>query len=175
MIKNLPSWLPRIANAVAFQFVWWLCILSVANDCQAWALSISLALIAAQLRFSGQWQHELKLACMVGVLGIAIDSTTQALGLIHFAGWAWAPLPPFWLCAIWVMFALTLNASMAFLHQWSVWSVALLGAVAGAMSYGAGVAMGAATWSGSTAASIYALIWLVLLPAALRIARRIQN
>ena len=158
----------RLGNALGFQLGWWLCVCSVRHDFQAWALLAAGVLCALQWRLSAETGHLLGLIWRVAGGGVAIDSALQALGWIQFEGWALGALAPYWLWAIWLMFALTLNESMAFLSRWSSGAQALAGALAGPMSYGAGVALGAAQWGQPWAWAVYALVWTVWLPLVLK-------
>jgi hypothetical protein len=161
----------RLANALGFQLGWWLCVLSVRLDAQAWALAGSVLLSALQWRHSKVSKHLMGLVGRVLFLGVALDSALQAAGWIQFQGWALGPLAPFWLWAIWLMFALTLNESMVFLNRWPVWIQALIGGVAGPLSYGAGASLGAATLLQPWTLWAYALAWMVLLPLLLKWSR----
>lgn len=158
----------RLINALGFQLGWWLCVLSVRHDFQGWALAASLGWCALQWRWSSARGHLIGLTWQVAGLGVAIDSVFQAVGLIHFQGWALGPLAPYWLWAIWVMFAFTLNESMAFLSRMPLWVQALTGWVAGPLSYGAGAAMGAAALQQPWAWLAYAFTWMGMLPLALK-------
>jgi Protein of unknown function (DUF2878) len=171
-MKSVPSSLiMRLVNALGFQLGWWLCVLSVRHDFQAWALAASLLWCVVQWRWSAARWHLISLTWRVAGLGVAIDSVLQAVGWIHFQGWALGPLAPYWLWAIWIMFAFTLNESMAFLSRLPLWVQALTGLVVGPLSYGAGAAMGAAALEQAWAWMAYALTWMWVLPLVLKWAR----
>lgn len=155
----------RLLNALGFQAGWWACVVGAAQGQQALAIAFSLLLVAAHLRFAPHRQADIRLAMASLVIGVAADTLLQALGVIGFAGASWGHLSPPWLWMLWVLFALTLNASLDFLKglHWSL--VAALGAVFGPLSYIVGARLGAASFDGSTGGTaILALTWGVALP-----------
>jgi len=98
-------------------------------------------------------------------LGIAIDSSLQYFSVISFYGWALGPLSPFWLWMVWVLFALTLNSSLAFLQNkhWILSAVA--GLLFGPLSYLAGTKFGAAAFDNTLfSIATLACVWMITLP-----------
>ena len=129
--------------------------------------------MAAHLFYVPVRSAEVRLALSCLVIGVAVDSLLQAFGVITFAGGAWSPLSPPWLWMLWVLFALTLKASLDFLLRlhWSL--VAGLGAVFGPVSYVVGARLGAASFDGSTGhMAILALTWAVALPVLVTLAKK---
>lgn len=81
----------------------------------------------------------------IGSAGLLLDSGMTALGLLRFGGhpfepWLCAP----WLCALWYLFATTLHQSLRWLEG-RTWLAALIGGIAGPVSYRAGEVLGALT------------------------------
>ena len=106
-------------------------------------------------------------------LGLVIDSLLQYSSVIHFYGWALGALSPFWLWMLWVMFAMTLNASLDFLQPLPLWVSATLGGVAGPLTYLAGASFGAAAMEPTlTHVSLLALAWAMALPLLVVLARQ---
>jgi hypothetical protein len=99
---------------------------------------------------------EVKTATVALLIGILLDSALQYFSVIGFYGWSLGPLSPFWLWMLWVMFALTLNASLAFLKEQSLIISAILGLIFGPLTYYAGAKLGAAELD----ASISHIVWL---------------
>jgi hypothetical protein len=98
-------------------------------------------------------------------LGIVVDSSLQYFSVIRFYGWALGSLSPFWLWMVWVMFALTLNNSLAFLQNRHVLLSAVAGLVFGPLSYIAGAKLGAASFDNSFIhVAILGLVWMLTLP-----------
>lgn len=105
-------------------------------------------------------------------LGMATDSLLQLAGVVHFAGASWAGLSPFWLWALWGVFGLTLNSSLAFLQTQARWVAGVLGAIWGPLTYYAGANLGAATLDvTATHSAAMALVWALVLPALVQVAK----
>jgi len=166
----------RLWNALAFQAGWWACIGSVTHHLEAEAIAFCIVLMGLQIYFLPsrlQAKQEIKLALMGGLLGIVADSALQFGGVIDFYGWALGPLSPFWLWAIWVLFAGTLNVSMAFLKSKPLWITAALGFLLGPWNYLAGAKLGAAQLDASIATFLaLGLMWMLVLPTLVWLARK---
>jgi hypothetical protein len=75
---------------------------------------------------------------------------------------------------VWALFAMTLNASLAFLQRVPVRMNALLGAVFGTLSYVAGARLGAAVMAESVwNLSLLALAWACVFPMTVIWGRRL--
>jgi hypothetical protein len=164
----------RFVNALGFQAGWWACVTSVRHDWQGPALLGGAGLLALHLIASGQLWAELRLMGIVVGAGIAVDMSLQALGVLRFEGWRLGGLSPFWLWLVWALFAMTLNASLAFLQRVPVRMNALLGAVFGTLSYVAGARLGAAVMAESVwNLSLLALAWACVFPMTVIWGRRL--
>lgn len=160
---------PALRDYVVFQ-CGWACCVALGNRGALFALLVLLPLQALwpSRRTFREWM--LVLGCAAA--GIVMDLGWQALGLLSFTGAVAAGIP-LWLLVLWLMFAGTLLHSLAFLQQRLVLA-AVLGAVAGPLSYLAGMRLGAAS-SGHDAwvvAVAMAPAWAVFLPVFARVARR---
>ena len=109
------------------------------------------------------------------VIGVVIDSALATLGVLIFE-----PLPsvlpiPAWLCVIWISFASTIRHSMAYLGKSTI-VAAVVGAIAGPISYFAGMRLGAVDFGYSTiiVLAIYAVIWALLLPTMFILSDKIK-
>jgi hypothetical protein len=165
-----------LINFVAFYVGWFAC---VAGAGQGWPYLGAVAVtgvLALHLAMAAAPWRELRVILLVTALGYSADSLQMAAGVLAFphhdpASW----LPPLWLLALWVAFATTLNVSFQWLVGRPV-AAALLGAIAGPMSYYAGVRLGAA-WFPNPALSLVALgiEWAVMMPALLWLAQRLSR
>jgi hypothetical protein len=152
-------------NAFGFQSAWWACIAGVGHDLEIPALLYGLVLTGMHVAFAAQPRQEVKLAIVALAIGIAIDTLLQATSIIDFYGWALAFLSPFWLWQLWVLFAMTLNSSLAFLQTKPLWLSALAGLVFGPLTYYAGAQLGAAFLDASFIhLAALALTWMIALP-----------
>ncbi|UUX97449.1 DUF2878 domain-containing protein [Aquabacterium sp. J223] len=168
-----PGWRATLANAVGFQFGWFGVIGLVAAGEAGWALALLAAVLAAHLAVVPAPRAEARLLLACSGLGLAWETVFNALGLVAYPHGQWAAwLPPLWLVGMWTLFAATLNHSLAWLHG-RPWLQAVLGAIAGPMSYAGGVALGAADWQQRTPALVVlALAWALLLPLTMALADR---
>ncbi len=139
----------KIINTLGFQAGWWACIYSVAFDREIEAILLCLVLAATHVARSTSPFQEIKLGVLTGLLGVLVDSLLQYFSVIQFNGWALSGLSPFWLWALWFLFAMTLNASLDFLKQLPLFLTATIGWVVGPLNYYAGARLGAAQFEPS--------------------------
>ena len=165
-----------VVNVVAFQLAWLAIVIGAAAG-RAWpALLAAAAVVALHLASSAAPLRELQALLVVSVLGSAWDSLPAAAGLIDYRGAA--PLvgaAPYWIAALWLVFATTLNVALRWLRA-RVVLAALLGAAAGPLCYLAGEALGALQFvQRPVGLAVQALGWAVLLPLSLLLAARLDG
>jgi len=180
---NTGAWQHRLAgkgllipNFVLFQLAWLACIRAAALG---WPLTGALcvaAVAAWHLRMAARPRPEALLIALSMALGAVVDSALLAGGLIHYTSGQWLPgLPPLWMVSLWGLLATTLNVSMGWLRGRPLLAAAL-GAVAGPLSYAAGVRLGAAQFTNDTAALVaLALTWAVCMPMLMTLAQRLDG
>jgi Protein of unknown function (DUF2878) len=152
-------------NILGFQTAWWACIAGVGRGLEIHALVYGLVLASLHLRFAHQPQQEAKLATLALVVGMVADTLLQMTSVISFYGWALGPLSPFWLWLLWVLFAMTLNTSLAFLQNHTLWLSVVAGLVFGPLTYYAGAQLGAASFDSTPFHfSALAITWGFALP-----------
>ena len=137
-----------LINAIGFQTAWWALVAGVAYGFEVPALIYSVVLASAHFFYAPHAKQDLRLAAWSLAMGIATDSLLQYAGVMQFNGLSVAGLSPFWLWMLWVLFALTLNSSLAFLKSKTLALSALAGSLFGPLSYYAGAKLGAASWEG---------------------------
>ena len=156
----------RFINAIGFQIGWFVCIASVRYDQEILALLFCGVLVGLHLFYSNAPLIDFKLSLIALVLGVVVDSSLQYFSVISFYGWGLGPLSPFWLWMVWVMFALTLNYSLAFLLNRHLLLSAIAGLLFGPLSYIAGAKLGAAGFDNSLShLAVLGMIWMLTLPA----------
>lgn len=149
----------KILNLCIYQIIWFLCVLW--ENLGAW---LALPLLVLHLWLSPYKKADLKMMALLLAGGAAVDGALHFFGFIRFNVPA---LPiPMWLAVIWLALATLPHHGLSWLKGRPILS-AILGAVGGALAYGAGVRMGAAAFTGSWASSmlIFAVIWAVIFPA----------
>jgi hypothetical protein len=161
-------------NAFGFQTAWWVCIAGVGHGLEIPALLYGLSLASLHLAYAPKPSQEIKLAAVALAVGVAIDTVLQATSVIDFYGWSLAFFSPFWLWLLWVLFAMTLNASLSFLQTKPLWLSALAGMVFGPLTYYAGAQLGAAYFDGSFIhTAVLALVWMIALPFLVYVAKQL--
>ena len=163
-------------NLLGYQAIWCATVYGAAND--RWYLGLALLLPCALWQIGrSRWPRaDLALVLLAAVLGFAVDTAFAASGWLRYA----SPLPaetlaPFWILAMWMAFALTLNHSLAFLKR-HVGVAALIGAVGGPLAYwAAGTSFGAVSLSDPRWRVLAALglAWAVLVPLLAGMAERL--
>ena len=107
----------------------------------------------------------------VSVLGFTIDSMNLLSGVISVPKSAVAPL---WLVGLWALFSCTINYSLAWLRNKTLLAV-VLGSVAGPLSYYAGEKIGALMIRDISSLLFLAVIWAVVFPIMLLMARKVDR
>lgn len=154
-----------LINALGFQTAWWALVAGVAYGYEIPALIYSVLLACAHLFFTPHARPDIRLAAWALGMGIAIDSLFQYFSVMQFRGLSVWGLSPLWLWMLWVLFALTINTSLAFFKSKPLVLSALAGFVFGPLSYYAGSQLGAASWEGLKFPWLpLALAWMVAMP-----------
>ena len=165
---------PKIVlNFVACQLAWSACVLGGANGRPLAGALVAAAVIGLHLALARRPAPEALLIAAASLIGLAWDSTLIAIGLFTYPSGILVPgLAPYWMIALWAVFATSLNLSMGFLKG-RLWLAALVGAVGGPLSYAAGGRLGGLEMSDPVLAlGAQALGWAVLLPVLTRLAAR---
>jgi hypothetical protein len=173
---GLTDIMPLLANIILFQVGWFACVLGAARGL-AWAGSLAaLAICGVHLALARRPRSEAALLLIVVAIGFAWDSGIAALGLVHFAdGGPWNNFAPYWMAALWLVFATTLNVSLRWLRG-RVGLAAVLGALGGPLAYYAGARLGALEFSDPAAGlAVQAAGWALLMPLLTRLAVRFDG
>ena len=166
----------KLINALRFQLGWWACIAGIGHGFEIEAIAFCVLLIMTHLYFSTHRLQDIQIGMFALAAGILVDTALQYLSVIQFYGWALGPLSPFWLWMLWLMFALTLNASLAFLKNRSLAISAALGAIFGPLTYYAGATLGAAHLDFSPFnLAMLAIAWMLVLPLLVMTAQALSH
>jgi len=122
------------------------------------------------------FRTEIKTIALITAVGTLWDSTLMQTQFYQFShGILIAGIVPYWLIALWALFATTLNLSLRWLKHRKVLASAL-GFIAGPVSYYAGHRLGAIEFSNTTMALMLTAIgWALLLPLILMISERFDG
>ncbi|MBN8888177.1 MAG: DUF2878 domain-containing protein [Rudaea sp.] len=149
----------RWLNIAGYQLVWFAAVYGAATARPWMGVGAALFFVAGQMLVSRDRSADARTLLLAIGLGIVIDGSLAATGLLRYA----SPYPalgaPAWILAIWAAFALTVNHSLAFLRNRPL-PAALLGAIGAPLAYSAAargfgaVAFGEPRWTGLLALSV---------------------
>lgn len=164
---GLPAW----AKVLAFQLLAAALILSPAKQSDVFAVALLCLWVPVHLHLSRHAGSELRVIIGALLLGPCCDLLLMRLGLINYNGVSLAAgLPPLWIYAMWVNFALLFHHSLSILsrRRWLSIPIALLSAPC---AYLSGSALGAASLAQPTwlALLIVAQCWMLILPVLARL------
>ena len=162
-----------IGNFVGFQLGWFACVGGAARGMHELGAAIAALIVAVNVATAVRPVRELKLIGCALAIGIIWDSSLLASGTLTFTSGLLMPhIAPPWILALWALFASTLNVSLRWLRGRIVVAV-VLGAVAGPLSYWAGVRMGAVEFTQPVVALVaLALGWAVFTPLLMVLSAR---
>ena len=154
-------------NFLAFEAAWFAAVTGGAAGRGALMSLAVVAVVAVHLILNRERiRAELALILAVTLFGILLEAGFMGAGFIRYAGTVEGQaLPPIWIAALWFGFGTLPNASLAWLRgRWV--TQAILGALAGPLTYWTGVKLGAATIpDGGGALFAIGLAWAMALPA----------
>jgi hypothetical protein len=154
-----------IGNFVLFQCAWFIAVIGAAHDL-AWLGVSAIALVCAwHCAISMRAKPELLLILFAMLIGAVWESALVGAGLMHYThGTLIDGLAPPWIVGMWALLAITLNVTMRWLkRRWLV--AAVMGAIAGPLSFMGGARLGAATFTGGIHTTIaLAIGWACLMP-----------
>lgn len=168
--------LHAILNFVVLELAWFACVLGGANNWPLVGTMVAVGVIGLHLMLARHWRPEALLVAVAAAIGLLWDSLLVTLGFFSYpTGNLAAGLAPYWIVAMWAVFATSLNLSLAWLKG-KPWLAALVGLIGGPLSYLAGERLGGVQMSDPTAAlALQALGWAVLLPVLCHIAGRLNG
>ena len=165
-----------LINFAAFQAGWFSCVLSAAIG-MPWLGVLVVALVVVFHIWSADQAHdEIQLLLLALVLGLVFDSLLVSSGwVIYPSGMMFSGVAPYWILAMWALFATTLNLSMGWLQKSLVLS-SVMGAVFGPLSYLAGQRLGAIELVDLRSSMIaLAVIWALVMPVLTYAAGRLNG
>ncbi len=165
-----------VLNIVAYQIGWFSCVLGAANGYPLLGPVVVLGAMLLHLRLTGNPRGELLLALAAVVAGVVFDSGLVRTGWVAYPnGMPWGGVAPYWIIAIWPLFASTMNVSLRWLHGRPLLAV-LLGAAGGPLSYLAGSRLGALEFVNQPAALAYLAIgWALVTPLLVGLAQWLER
>jgi hypothetical protein len=117
-----------------------------------------------------RWSFSCSSPC---ICGESWDSLLVRVDLLEYPSGMLVPgLAPYWIPALWLLFAAQVNTTYEWLKK-RLWLASLMGAIAGPLSFRAGVSLGALRFVDPVVSlSALAVGWAVILPLIIRLSRR---
>ncbi|MDJ0741296.1 MAG: DUF2878 domain-containing protein [Gammaproteobacteria bacterium] len=165
-----------IVNFVAFQVAWFACVLGGAHGVP-WIGPLVVAILAvAHLRAVPDARAEGLLLLAAALVGTVFDSALVVSGWLAYPSGQWfAWMAPYWIVAMWVAFATTLNVSLDWLKGRMLLAVAF-GAAGGPLAYLGGAALGGVVLVDATSALLALGIgWAGIMPLLMALAQRLDG
>ena len=160
-------------NMLGYQAVWFGAVIGAARD--AWWAGVAAAVlfVAWQWAVSRERSSDLRLIGCALLVGLVLDGSMAATGLLHYASADPALGAPVWILAIWAAFAMTLNHSLSFVRGRADWAL-VLGAIGGPLAYAAARGFGAVGFAPPAWRVFVALGigWAIALPLLVSLAQR---
>jgi len=137
---------------------------------------IAVMVIGLHLFLAERPGQEFRLILLALLTGLVFDSLLVSSGWLSYAGGAmFSSLAPYWILAMWALFATTLNVSMSWLKGRHVAAV-LLGMVFGPLSYIAGQRLGALEFVNFyPAIAALMVVWALAMPLLMFAATRFDG
>lgn len=165
-----------LVNILGFKVGWLSSVLGGAREMPWLGPAVLVVVLAFHLRQAKRPDLELGLVLACGIIGVWFDSILAATGWVSYPSGQIDPnLAPYWIVAMWMLFATTLNRSMSWLKG-RLALAAVMGAVAGPMSYLAGNRLGGIEFEAPLAALITLSVgWALIMPVVVLLAERLNG
>ena len=143
---------------------WFVCILGAAWNYTYIAIAISIGILFLHLYLTDKNANDIKLSAIAATLGFIFDGFMQFNNMIIYNN-PGVPYPftPIWIVILWILFAITLNHSLAWLKGRT--SLAMLfGLMGGPLVYLAGEKLMAVTIASPNTLIVLAIGWALITP-----------
>jgi hypothetical protein len=165
-----------VSNFVLFQIGWFACVWSAAQH-QPWlGMLVIMGIVVAHVLRAPMPTAELELVLLSLGLGLVFDSLLVWQGWLQYSSGILLPnLAPYWIVALWGLFATLLNVSLRWMR--GRWVIAVLfGAVGGPAAYYGGLRLGALEFANMPEGLMaLAIGWAVLTPLLLALSSRFDG
>ena len=153
-----------IKNLAFFKVGWVACVMfAAAGNPGLAALSVAAVAVIHLLGVKVPLKEALLLLA-AALMGLGWESFMVWTGLVQYPGHESAVLAPYWIVAMWVLFATTINHGLSWAKR-NWWVASLAGLFGGPMAFFGGMNLGAVEFSHTAAAlTLIGVGWAVLLP-----------
>ena len=165
-----------IVNLAVFKLAWTAVVISAAAGAPIIGVIAVAIAVGIHLRSCDNAESEVRLLLIAAAMGFAWESILVISGLLNYPSGNWIPgMAPYWIVAMWVLFATTINVGMRWLRRNGA-VAAIAGAVGGPLAFYAGNSVGAVEFLSPVIALISIGVgWAVLLPLLVQIAIRLDR
>ncbi len=165
-----------LLNLLFFKIAWVACVAGAAAGFPLAGALVVAAAAAFHLKPARNPRSEMLLLAAAAALGLGWETMLVATGVLSYdAGVMMAGVAPYWIVAMWVLFATTLNVGMRWLHRSTLVAI-IAGAIGGPLSFLAGERAGAVTFADPLLSlAVISVGWAVLLPFLVRVAARFDG
>ncbi len=165
-----------VSNFLLFQIGWFACVWSAGAQ-QPWiGLLVTIGVVGFHVLRAPIPQAELTLVALALATGLVFDSILVWQGWLRYSSGLVLPnIAPYWIVALWGLFATLLNVSLRWMRgRWV--TAALFGAAGGPAAYYGGLRLGALEF-GNMRAGLVALAigWALLTPLLLALSARFDG
>ena len=165
---------PTLLNYALYQIGWIAAVVGAGQGHPWLGMGVALTLLVGHLVLARRRRAELRLVVAAGLMGLAIDSTQAAAGLLSFpSGVVVSWLCPPWIVVMWMQFASTFRFSLRWLVGRPLRAL-IFGAVGGPLAYVIGERLGAVELGSPRVVSllVLSLAWTVAVPSLMWLAGR---
>ena len=168
--------MPVLVNFILFQLAWLACVLGAAQGHPWFGPLVVACVVAYHLQRAANPGPEAMLLLSAALIGTLFDSALVASGWLVYPAGQWHPLvAPYWIIALWVAFASTLNVSLNWLKGRPLLSV-LFGTLGGPLAYLAGARLGGVEFTEQAwALGALGLGWALLTPLLVALSARLNG
>lgn len=165
-----------VVNFLTFQIGWFSCVLGAANGYPLVGPAVVAAVLMLHFNLVDHPRRELVLIALAGMMGAVFDTVLVRSGWLAYPnGMLIEATAPYWIVAMWLLFASTINLSMRWMHNRYA-AALLLGAIGGPLSYLAGERLGGLVFDDRTMALIaLAIGWGAVTPLLVALGQRFDG
>lgn len=165
-----------LVNVAGLKIGWLACVLGGAQGLPALGPVVVAGIVAIHLFLAEKPGIELRLIAIVALIGLAWDSALVATGFMSYpSGTVVTGLAPYWIVAMWVLFATALNVGLSWLKG-NLLLASLFGGVGGALAFFGGYRLGGVYMPDLAAGlAAQAVGWAIIMPLLTVIASRLDG
>ena len=160
-----------VANLAMYKVGWLACVLGAAAGLPWLGIMPVAVACAIHIASARSRSKTVLLLISAALIGFAWESFVIINGWINYGPEHNGLVAPYWIVAMWVLFATTLNLGFKWLKN-HLWAAALVGGIGGPLAFAAGERLGAVGFSDPVVSlAIVGAGWAVLMPLMVYMAR----